>query len=112
MSTPDPALLAAIKAFLVPTFFGGICYLMATLGARYISPVPKHVYIGRIVLMFVLGLPLFFYFIAHGDLVIINGQGPPPRKIGTFYGAHTIIAWFALALISRPATKEHERPKA
>ena len=110
MSTPDPALLAAIKAFLVPTVAGGVCYVMATLGARFISAVPKHIYIARMVLMFVLGVPLFFYFFfVQGDLTVINGQGPAPRKIGAFYGACTLIAWLVLAIISRPAMKEDER---
>ena len=49
MSAPDPAPLTAVKAFLVPTFAGAVAYLMAALGARYISPVPKHTYIDRII---------------------------------------------------------------
>jgi hypothetical protein len=112
MSVSDPYLLNGAQGFLLPTLCGGLCYAAATLGARYISPVPRHIYISRLVLVFVLAVPLFYYFMLRASLVTINGHGPSPRNIGTFYGAHTILAWFAMALVAWPAAKKREQTKA
>ena len=97
------------RAFLLPTAFGGVCYLLATLGARFISPVPRHIYFARLALMLVFLLAWWAYYC---NAVAFAWSGPPdryvgpgPKNIGTLYGAHTIWAWCLVALIAYPKRK-------
>jgi hypothetical protein len=115
----DPVMMKGIVAFLIPTALGFLSYLVATLTARLISPVPRHVYIARLVLLAVIVLLVFglFYLpsaaeafsgsreryyelVAHGRLGI--------RSIGTWYGVQTVWIWFILALIKRPKKIPHD----
>ncbi len=99
-----------IRAFLLPTVFGGVCYLLATLGARFISPVPRHIYFARHALMLVFLIAWWAYYCNE---VAFAWSGPPeryvgpgPMNIGTLYGAHTIWGWCIVALISYPKKKD------
>ncbi len=48
----DSVTTKEIVRFLVPAALGCLAYVLATVIARFISPVPRHVYIGRLVFLF------------------------------------------------------------
>jgi len=113
VSALDSTFTKGIQAFLLPTVLGGVCYVAASLAARFISPVPKQTYFARVILMGVISLAWFYFWLSHTDpFVIINGQAPSPKKLGTYYGAFTILAWGAVSLVAWPAKKRDDSQQA
>jgi hypothetical protein len=111
----DPITRKELVRFLIPTALGCFSYIAATAAARFISPIPRHIYIGRLVF-----LTLFFVLIWTFYLpsTAISWSGPreryyalggEARGMGTFYGIHTIWIWFVLALLKRPKSRGREK---
>lgn len=61
----DPVTMKEIVRFLVVITLGCLSYVAATLAARLISPVPRHIYIGRLVFLGVFVLFIFMFYLPH-----------------------------------------------
>jgi hypothetical protein len=108
MFDDDQIMIKGIVAFLIPTALGVISYFAATLAARLISPVPRYVYLGRMVFMAVFVLLIWtFYFPStveafSGTRERYYARGMGIRSMGTIYGMHTIWIWCIIALVKCP----------
>ena len=97
-----------IVRFLIPTALGCLSYALATLLARGISPVPRHVYIGRLVFLVVFLSLIWLLYLPStakafsGDQERYYRLRMDERGMGTLYGMHTTWAWLALALFKWP----------
>jgi len=47
----DSVTTKEIVRFLIPAALGCLSYVLATLAARFISPVHRHVYVGRLIFL-------------------------------------------------------------
>ena len=101
----DPVTTNEIVRFLIAIALGCLSYSLATLLAWIISPVPRHVYFGRLIF-----LALFFLLIWVGYLPSTARAWSGPREryyelrmeergMGTAYGIQAIWIWPVLALL-------------
>ncbi len=103
-----------VITFLIPAALGCLSYVLATACARFISTVPRHVYVGRLVLLgfFIVLICVFYLPLAavafSGDAARYYEIGGDARGMGTFYGMQTIWIWCMLALLKWPRT-HHEQ---
>ena len=99
-----------MQGFLISATLGWLAYLLATVSARFISRVPRHVYIGRLVFMgffTVLILVLYAPLAAEafsGSAARYYEIGGEARGMGAFCGIQTIWIWCTLALLKWPKT--------
>ncbi len=91
----DPVTKKEYIRFLIPTVPGCLSYVAATLAARFISAVPRHVYIGRLaflvfflLLIWVVYIPLVSIAFSGPDSLYFE-LGGPRRGLGTKYGMST-----------------------
>ena len=112
--------MRGIVAFLIPVAFGALSYLLATLAARLISRVPRHIYIGRIVFMAVFVVLFWFgympstaekYSDPRPPLSRTSGfsgpaELPGAKSIGILYGAPTVWIWCVLAVLHKPKDED------
>jgi MFS superfamily sulfate permease-like transporter len=109
----DSVTTKEIVRFLIPTALGCLSYVLATLVARFISPVPRHIYIGRLVFLAVFIVLVWVLYLPSAAIAFSGSQeryaalGGEARGMGTFYGMHTTWIWCVLALLKRPKTR-HE----
>ena len=109
----DSVTAKEIVRFLIPTALGCLSYVLATLAARFISPVPRHVYIGRLAFLAVFILLIWVLYLPSTAIAFSGSReryytmGGDARGMGTFYGMHTTWIWCILALLKRPKTR-HE----
>jgi len=96
-----------IIAFFILAAIGPVLYVAATLIARWISPIPRHIYIGRLVFMFVFCVLILIYL--PSAAVAFSGNREryyerimEVRGMGMMYGLPTIGIWVILALLNRP----------
>jgi|SRR5215471_1583902 len=97
-----------IVRFLIPATLGCLAYAVATLLARCISVVPRHVYIGRLVFLAVCFTLIWVFYLPSTAGAFSGAQDHwyrlrmDERGMGTAYGIHTIWIWLALALLKWP----------
>lgn len=104
----DPMMMRGIISFLLPVGLGAISYMLATLAAWYVSPVPRHLYYGRLIFL-ALFVFLIWEFYVPGAVRALSGPipryyqiGAIMRNTGTGYGMQTLWIWCGLALIKWP----------
>ena len=108
----DPIIRKEIIAFVIVTALGTLSYAAATLAARFISPVPRHLYIGRIVFLAVFILLIFSFYLPSmavafsGDRIHAAERMIKVRGMGTAYGMHTLWIWIVLALLKWPRNRQ------
>jgi hypothetical protein len=114
MFDKDPIMMKGIFAFVVPSALGATSYAVANLVARFISPVPRHVYIGRLVLLAVLILLIWMFCLPYAAEAFTGPheryveRGVGTRSMGILYGLNTMWIWFVIALLKRPRTFRDE----
>jgi hypothetical protein len=104
-------------AFFITVALGAISYLAATLIARWISPIPRHLYWGRLVLLPVCILFIAFLFQPY-TVVVFSGSSKRYfeymmnlKGLGISYGAQTFWMWFILALLKWPKRRHQNTAK-
>ncbi len=109
----DSTIWKEIVGFLIPAVLGFLAYILATFSARFISPVPRHVYIGRLAFLAVFVLLIWVLYLPSTAITFSGSQeryyrlGGDARGMGTFYGMHTTWIWCILALLKWPRVR-HE----
>ena len=104
----DPITQKEIVRFLIPTALGCIAYMAATLAAWCISPLPRHVYIGRLIFLFLFMLVIWVFYLPSAAIAFSGSRehfyalGGAARGMGTYYGAQTLWIWCVLALLKWP----------
>ena len=108
----------AVIEFAIGVALCGAAYVLATITAKFISPVPRHVYVGRLVFLAFFGLLIWvFWFVPE---IGHAWSGPRERylqqlpiwELKTFsviLGTSTIWVWALIALWKRPRKYERER---
>src|SRR5689334_19309824 len=109
-----------IVRFLIPSALGCLSYALTTLAARFISPVPRHIYIGRWVFLAAFILLIWILYLPSTAITFSGSReryysmGGDARGMGTFYGMHTTWIWCIVALLKQPKnamrTPPNERP--
>ena len=108
MLSDDPNTKAGIIAFLFATSLGVLAYVAATLLASFISPVPRRVYIVRLIFLtaFIVLIGLLWPAEAFsGSASRYIRSGLEGKDLGTSYGMKTWWVWFILALLKCPKSK-------
>lgn len=121
MSQIDPIMAKGAVAFLRVVVLGGVSYALATLVAWYLSPVPRHVYIVRLIFLMLFASFVGFVYVPWCAPPALAWSGPPhlhyngPYKAwdsGTFYGMQTFWIWFLLALRKWPRFRRDQSSAA
>jgi hypothetical protein len=105
MFSNDPTMSKGISSFLYVASLGLFAYVAAEVAARIISPVPRRIYVYRMIclisfLVFVsLCLPAFAF---SGSPERYWKSGIEGRMIGADYGIKTWLLWVLAALLKRP----------
>jgi hypothetical protein len=99
-----------ITALLIQAVLSGLCYLVASIGARLISPLPRRIYIARLLFMVGFVVTWWLYHFATGQGNRGNALDPDfwygvARNLGRDIGALMIWAWFIVAIIDRLKAK-------
>jgi hypothetical protein len=87
---------------------GCLAYVGATLAARWLSPVPRHVYYGRLIFLALFYALIVVFFLPSraegfsGDPARYYDRMMIMRGMGTVYGLPTLLIWPVLALINWP----------
>jgi hypothetical protein len=106
MADIDPIMMKGIIGFSIPVALGACSYFFATVTARFISPVPRHLYIGRLIfLVLFLAVCCFFYppaeaFSGSRERYFTSGFGV--RSHAAFVGMQTYWVWLIIAALKRP----------
>ena len=102
-----------VVRFLIVTALGCLSYVLAALAARFISPIPRRVYIGRLIFLSIFIMLIWIFYLPSATVAFSGSReryyaiGGEARGMGTFYGMHTIWIWIILALLRWPKIRHH-----
>ena len=106
MADIAPIMKIGLVGFTIPVVLGACSYFLATMAARFISPVPRHIYVGRLIfLILFLAVSCLFYppaeaFSGTRERYYTSGFGV--RSMAAIIGMQTYWVWLIIAIRKRP----------
>ncbi len=114
MTTIDKLVIVrGITAFVIPVILSSLCYIVASIAARFGASTPRRIYVARLIFMLLLLVVWWGYFLPASAKAFSGNWADPhngeryasflAKQAGTAYGLQAIWAWCLVALLDRPS---------